>query len=228
MMSETSISHERMDRLFKAAIDRQQEAESFVAYLTEQDGLRDLSRSILRDRELLAALARESYEHENGFLKLLVHRPHDDRYRVRLHLWPSIDERAQNIHDHRFDFWSVVLIGSVTNHIWAKGAGMEHPHFKYHPRAGQSFYEMERTGAEMLHPVRKFEVRQGQHYFFDSNWLHTIACSSTTVTCMLEDRRSLKPYANVFMRSDAASQRLLRPAPALSESAYKSVLMRFV
>jgi hypothetical protein len=200
--------------------------ERFLANLTEGGGLRRLLMSILVTESEVEYLSRESYEHDNGFLKLLILQSPDDRYRLRLHFWPKTIDRDQNIHDHRFDFWSTILMGKIINHVWKIGDGELRHHYKYFSRAGKSHYLMRRVSEKRLNRFRCFQVCHKQHYYFDKSWLHTIECEEPAITLMLEDRVGSRPYANVF--SASKDNRILSVAsPALSKKRYKLLLEKF-
>jgi hypothetical protein len=197
-----------------------------INWLVTSGAFRKLVRSILCDTTRMATLACESYKHDNGFLKLLIFRPNSDLWRLRLHVWPKTDGSGQNVHDHRFDFWSIVLRGSLGNQLWEPGPGESWHHYHYHPREGKNQYAMEHIISETLQPSKTFDTAVGKQYFFSNRWLHTIVCRTGAVTLMAEDRRHLRPYANVFSKHYAAAE-IIVPAPALSTIEYRRALSPF-
>jgi hypothetical protein len=102
----------------------------------------------------------------------------------------------------------------------------ERQHYRYYPRAGKLHYTMKRVCERWLIKSHSFLINQGEQYYFDHRWLHTIECSNKAVTLMVEDRRCLRPYANVFTASENASQ-LMVASPALGKIRYRKILEGF-
>ena len=227
MSNETHLVDRAFETIFRHDHGRDQEAATMLDLLRTPAGLRAVVNSVLTDGAALERFSHDSYNHHNGFVKILLRAAPDDRYRLRLHLWPTTDALAQNIHDHRFDFWSVVLLGTISNHIWTRGPGTLRYHYKYHSRAGNTTYVMERCSSVELTRSRRFRVEQGAHYYFDNSWLHTIECDSAAITLMLEDRRNIRPYANVFSVHDHECN-VTVSSPSLTKQEYRETLDRFV
>lgn len=171
------------------------------------------------------ALQRYSYKHANGFTKLVLARTDDDRFRLRLHFWPK-DQADQNVHDHRFRFWSVVLRGSIRSEIWVEsGQGDDFSEYQYLPRRDSRSYSMRYVRHTRL--ARHSESSRaigGSSYFFDSNWLHTVSCSESPITVVIEDRSTLREYARVFSKNYEASTVTI-DSPPLSASEYQIHLL---
>ena len=87
-------------------------------WLTEhfsKQQLLDLLTAILNDNESLAEISARSYQHGNGFLKVVLL---DRGYKLRLHIWFAGQSCEENIHDHRWSFSSLVLSGALVSEIW--------------------------------------------------------------------------------------------------------------
>ncbi|MDL2192821.1 hypothetical protein QQF40_15685 [Cobetia sp. LC6] len=71
---------------------------------------RSLFSSIVLNEAAIEEIAKRSYVHANGFVKLLLvdKRP---LYSVRLHIWPSTVIKETDIHDHPWDFDGFILNG---------------------------------------------------------------------------------------------------------------------
>lgn len=157
-------------------------------------------KNISRDFDLVSSLAKRSYRHANGFTKILLAASLDDKFHLRLHVWPTGIVHEQNVHDHRFSFWSCVLRGRIVNNIWKLAAvGQEFQHYRYWPRGDANFYRMEWIATQnLVQKCSSYAYGPGDIYDFDSSLLHTISSYDKPMTLLLEDRRDLAPYANVY------------------------------
>ena len=77
-----------------------------------------LLQAILNTPAQLATIARRSYWHGNGFLKIVLL---DQGYKLRLHIWFNGVACEENIHSHRWGFASHVLQGALRSEIWQDG-----------------------------------------------------------------------------------------------------------
>lgn len=75
--------------------------------------VRQILTSILESSEYLQGLADKSYRHENGFSKLVL--TSSKTHSLRLHIYwnDSADNYQENIHNHRWDFSSFILKGTL-------------------------------------------------------------------------------------------------------------------
>lgn len=74
-----------------------------------------LLQNILTDQQLLKDVSTRSYQHGNGFLKVVLL---DRGYKLRLHVWFKGQSCEENIHDHRWSFASHILTGTLKSEIW--------------------------------------------------------------------------------------------------------------
>lgn len=96
------------------------------------DSYRDLVRTALSSPEKISEIASRSYWHPNGhFYKVVLHT--DEFYKYRVHFWGSTLTHAtsppydgggpvhiQNPHSHAWDFDSLILCGSLIEHLWKR------------------------------------------------------------------------------------------------------------
>jgi predicted metal-dependent enzyme (double-stranded beta helix superfamily) len=186
--------------------------------------LQSAFRFLLTNDTVATRNVQDSYRHDNGFTKLLLFAAPTDEFKVRLHVWPKPYGSEHNIHDHRFNFWSAVLRGKLRNTIWTLGPGEERQHYRYYPRKAQGRYRLERVGPATLARERQFDVHQDASYRFDSNLLHTVESHGSAVTLLVEDRTSLRPFANVFISTTSRSS-LLIDSPSLTLDEYRAELL---
>lgn len=159
-----------------------------------------LIRMTLSDPCLLAAVARRSTFHENGFVKIVLSR--DSRSSVRLHIWQTIEKHvwAENVHDHRFAFRSCVLAGALEHRPWSRsGSGEIKSRFHYFPATGTSRYRIVYQGNEAISPGEALRIGEGDEYGMRARELHQVrALEPETITFLVEDRTELDSFATVF------------------------------
>lgn len=150
--------------------------------------------------DVLENLINNSYEHDNGFIKILLAKSDSQQFRLRLHIWPESPLLEQNIHDHRFDFWSSVFCGSLTNIEWNfKDDGVYMGHYLYFPRHGEDSYDLQWNGEKALSCTAQKTINAGSSYLVEKSTLHTVSKhGGKLITIFVEDRRSIKDYANVY------------------------------
>lgn len=83
-----------------------------VRAFAERVSLDEIVNSVLRDRSLLNAVAASSYRHPNGFDKIILFRDSIDAL-IKIDIWWPEDTGWGRIHNHRFDFGSIVLFGRL-------------------------------------------------------------------------------------------------------------------
>lgn len=159
-----------------------------------------LINATLADRRTLEIVAGRSTVHENGFLKIPLTR--DPACSIRLHVWQTTEKHqwAENVHDHRFAFRSLVLTGSLEHRSWSRSPdGEPQSRFHYCPGDDPGSYRLVYTGEEGIAPGEALLVGEGQEYAMQRDELHQVrALELGTVTLLVEDRRTLSAFATVF------------------------------
>src|SRR4051794_7248927 len=72
------------------------------------------------DPGLREAIDASGQFHDNGFQKLVLYASEATELKLVLHFWPPDDSRTDddNIHNHRWDFSSVVLMGHLRSEVF--------------------------------------------------------------------------------------------------------------
>jgi hypothetical protein len=181
-----------------------------------------LSEVMERD-QLRKEIADRSYRHVNHFDKIvLIDTGNSLGYRLTLHLWapPYTEEELKDemIHDHRFSFWSSVLVGNLVSENFTRTSeGPSFQEYRYYPeKIGLStmsnFYEfMGETGLTTTEPSR---VPAGDSYFLLNESIHRVLLPRTEMSCTLVLRSPrVRSYANVFNtaypRTDTTMQNVM-------------------
>lgn len=168
----------------------------------------ELLRQVRADRPTLRAVAARSYPHVNQFDKIvLVGSPDRAAYRLTLHLWEgrySEDQTGEElIHDHRFNFWSVVLAGALVSQPFeGSESGKAYRRYRYFPETfrGRSFSEIyEFTGDTKLRATACTTRTRSESYFLSAENIHRIVLQPARLTCSLVLRGPrLRRYSCVY------------------------------
>lgn len=125
----------------------------------------------------------DSYSHDNGFDKIVLFEDNETRMKMRLHIWYPIllsgNHRArQNVHNHRWDFSSIVLLGRV-DHVTYRFAqsseeGEELFHYRYYARGDKEHYNLEELGKSRVVETHKESFSAEQLYGVENEVLHRV------------------------------------------------------
>lgn len=125
----------------------------------------------------------DSYTHDNGFDKIVLFQDRETRMKLRLHIWhpriiPGNERPRQNVHNHRWDFSSAVLIGYADNVTYRLAepseGGDEFFHYRYYARGSKEHYEVEERGKSFLQCVETKRVTRGDIYSVHAEALHRV------------------------------------------------------
>jgi hypothetical protein len=174
-----------------------------------------LLRSILNSPATLAEVAARSYLHVNKFDKIvLVGNSEFQAYRLTLHLWrPPYSQDAlkqELIHDHRFNFWSTILTGTLSSEVFQQrhsalrqnGSLRTYRQYRYIPEAARAtefreFYKY-RGNVNLLSTGIQHRGT-GETYYLDAPTIHRIILPQRNITCSLVLRGPrLRSYSCVF------------------------------
>jgi hypothetical protein len=173
-----------------------------VEGLARDGGLRQLLKETAASEERLEEVRAGSYRHPNGFDKLVLLRGSDPDYKLRLHVWwaEGSPPAELNIHNHRWDFATVLVLGTYCFQIFEEApAGRTFHEYRYHsPGTGDAF-SMTPVGSSRLASVLEGRLEQGSSYLIDHATLHWIEGEErrTTATLVLQAPVS-SPSTRVF------------------------------
>lgn len=125
----------------------------------------------------------DSYRHDNGYDKIVLFQDADTYMKMRLHIWypflmPQTSRPRQNVHNHRWDFSSVVLLGYV-EHVTYRFAepteeGDEFFHYRYYARGSKEHYDLEERGKSKLVCVGTERFEKDTLYSVINSTLHRV------------------------------------------------------
>lgn len=89
--------------------------------LNSNEQIISILKSLLLDKKKLEEIASRSYLHYNGFDKIVLLENKELGYRLRLHLWRPENHinYFEHIHNHPWDFSSIILAGALKFQIYS-------------------------------------------------------------------------------------------------------------
>ena len=125
-------------------------------------------------------IASKSYVHPNGFTKI-VYDVHEDSI-CRLHIYPSGAVADKNIHDHRWDFSSTTICGSLPMSIYEIESGSTHILHEYR-KGVQTGHSISRVGVCTATRSKLIWIPTQHGYYMPSDIFHRIeAVRELTIT----------------------------------------------
>jgi hypothetical protein len=167
----------------------------------------------------VAECARRSYRHALGFEKIML-MVGARSSTLRVHVWrpgTSPAHAAEHVHNHRFEFASAVLYGSMAMETFAvhpRGAPMSA--YAESIGADGETWIMQPQGSERLRKTMDLRLAAGTLYQMDAESLHRTANdpSACTVTLFLEaSSRRGRPRTDVYTRNGAGVPASFRRNP---------------
>lgn len=138
--------------------------------------LTQLLQGILQSPQLLQQVSQRSYQHGNGFLKVVLL---DRGYKLRLHIWFAGQGCEENIHDHRWSFASHILTGTLRSEIWrdvsnASTQTLSTEEFEYHAASARHPAHKIKQADCLLQRESELAYHAGQSYVMPEQKLHRI------------------------------------------------------
>jgi hypothetical protein len=152
---------------------------------------RSILMEFLDSEARLGDVAGRSFWHDNGFAKivLLSH----SSYKLRLHIWQKSagfpTSSGGNIHNHRWDFSTILLAGGYRHQEFRQSAdGETFFAYKYSTAGTHGTYQLAPAGSQTLRCVFDAHLSQGSGFTASSEVLHRVTpdASGPTVSLVLE------------------------------------------
>jgi hypothetical protein len=160
-----------------------------ISKLSQKRELSTLIGGALGNSQILDAIAARSYQHNNGFEKIVLVASKTPQYKLRLHVWwpnASIEPTETNIHSHRWDFSSSVLVGALTceEFVVSNEESSPYHHLVYSPVVNNK-YSIQSVGVTYLSCARRDVLRRGDIYYLAFNRLHSVNADRTKLAATL-------------------------------------------
>lgn len=126
------------------------------------------------DDAMLAVVAGRSYRHRNGFDKIVLAAPSASPLKLVLHVWPGGGlTSSDNIHDHRWDFSSVIICGALQLEFYEQDAGgKSYSVMRYRPLAETGSFELRPDGTARVSSCASVTMTKGSTYRWTCDRLH--------------------------------------------------------
>jgi hypothetical protein len=183
----TLRSSEWYERFFKLVLlDRKEKAEAVARTLqviAQPGNLRAMFDEFLYEVTTSVHQSTDSYTHDNGFEKIVFFEDDETKIKMRLHIWhsltiPDTKRVRQNVHNHRWDFASIILLGHVDQLRYRFAEkderGEDFFHYRYYARGSKEHYDLEELGKTRLVPLGSERFEAGQLYCIDNEVLHRV------------------------------------------------------
>lgn len=163
---------QQLDIYFATHTDGEESLNEWLVAHFSQVQLVDLLQAILADEVCLTEISQRSYQHGNGFLKVVLL---NHGYKLRLHIWFAGQPCEENIHDHRWSFSSLILAGQLSSEIWVNDRnGHSFTEFEYHAANVQHEPFKTEKGITQLVCQKVQQYQAGQAYVMPKSTLHRI------------------------------------------------------
>ena len=173
--------------LMAAGADTRGAAADVLRHIRDSGQAPEILAEVLTSEERLRWVAERSYRHPNGFDRLVLHGGVDAQRTVRLHIWwPDEPTSVEQIHNHAWDFSSLLLAGSLRFELFQPGEDLAKLRFRTGPpRSGGSGYRMRALGQTQV--SREFDAHLPTNtvYTLDHRALHRVARAGIEPTATL-------------------------------------------
>jgi hypothetical protein len=139
-----------MEPSIQAILDSTTRPGDALADLRSHLDLQDIYREVAEKSGSLAEVNSSAQRHDNGFNKVVIGTSSRTGLKLVLHSW-SLDQADDddNIHNHRWDFASVVIRGMLCSEIYSlrpEGVSEVYSSFSYSSPAGWEKYSFRESG----------------------------------------------------------------------------------
>jgi hypothetical protein len=147
--------------------------------------VREIVREICAREPLLARLASISQHHPLGFDKYVVHATPE--YQLRLHVWwPWQQQGREDIHNHRFNFCSQVIAGTLRMDLYATAEpGEEMDEYREDHVRGKGSYVFHLIGSPTVKKINTSILSTGSVNYTAAEILHRVNALGDDVTATL-------------------------------------------
>jgi hypothetical protein len=209
-----------------------QGSESVIRRLAEPGELRSLIGQIMADDDTLDEIAARSYYHANNFLKIVLLTNEKNPWKLRLHVWHPQPNASgtitEDIHSHRWDFITALVVGEYFSQEFVIGPGAEYYHFKYLPVGSGQVFSLEEQGKQRLREVFSALMPAGTVYHINHDVLHCISRSSGKAAASLVLQQPAETdFTNVYRTAPVGTKTKI-PVERPSAAALREELAHFL
>lgn len=188
----------------------------------QQAELEQLFGNIREDKEWMKDIVDRSYSHKIGFDKLVLVSLENPERKLRLHVWDNEtvpqNEKDADIHNHRWNFCSTLLTGTMEFEIFERGSGRKVHEYEYTPIGRNSKYSLKELGETELTQTFGGSFYAGVNYEITHDIIHRtyVDDNQTTATLMFQGPQR-KPKTSVFNEEEIENPENMTVNPVSKE-----------
>ncbi len=139
------------------------------------EDLAEALKKIIQDPEQHRLIGERSYNHDNGFSKIVLHT--HDGYKVRIHIFSNGLMGVENFHNHRWAFTSLVIAGTLNFDVATvqENEDGEFEQWFYHKEG--DIFNLLQTGKFYDLDWKSYSHDAGNSYRMDTSTIHRITKS---------------------------------------------------
>lgn len=182
--------------------------------------------SILNDKKQLELIASKSYNHLNGFSKIIIKDDKENSIKIRLHIWQKKGEitNAENgdIHDHRWSYVSIPLFGELKETRYKEklftNSCTEIKKFRYKcfSRGESEWLNLQGAKEVCLKKITTNSRKKGEAYFCKAGEIHTIEPIIYPAASLIMTFNPKRTFARVYRNRLEAEDFMKIYAPSLN------------
>ncbi len=192
------------------------------------NNVRDLLLYITQEENLAEKMRSISYSHVLGFDKLILAEGNNGE-KVRLHIWHKDQPTYQknkfvDIHDHYWDFSSLVLKGPLLSrrYMVSNTGNNQHQRIKLVPKL-LGDYELREAGTQSLELIEQKRIREGEVHTLEHHQLHSIVNEDFAVSLVLQGRR-LSKENTIYRKSDLIEKAQNSNINRMTKEGFKGII----
>ncbi|GIG90963.1 hypothetical protein [Plantactinospora endophytica] len=203
-MSNTALLRETEDRLRCALVAGDGKSgdadESLLRELGTPAALSSFLAAMARDAQWAAQVSERSHKHALGFDKFIL-ATFGDLGQLRMHVWwPGVDRRREHVHNHRYDFSSVLVAGDLRCHYFGLAeTGERMVRLKELSRVEDGGWRFEKVGVETVTQLLDVRLAAGSCYSMPADLLHRIEAGRPTTVSLMLQRRLCRDWSTVLV-----------------------------
>jgi len=179
----------------------------------------------------IEAIARRSYLHPNGFLKVVLLESDSPFFRLRLHVWLSGETNVieEDAHNHGWDVFSTVMAGRISIQNFDVVAGSTHNRFLLNSKLKKhNTYEFLNQGPCSLSDSFTATLNAGAYYESPRHTIHRVHPADKALAATLVLQGISHEHASSVFIAAARQPRFSEHPPPLCSDELKAALDQFL
>lgn len=192
----------------------------------------NLLSSILKDKTQLDIIAHKSYNHLNGFSKIVLKDDKENDVRIRLHIWNDKPEKNDtemgDVHDHRWSYVSIPLFGELKETRYKEKSLKDSStdtvtkiRYKCFSRGETEWLNLEGYKKVALKKTEVNSRKKGEAYFCKAGEIHTIQPTQYPTASLVMTFNPKRTFARVYRNKIETEDFMKIYAPSLNNDDVK-------